>query len=138
VILFAFLQQMCVGGCVTATNNVTDVPQLLQDHLVFPFFSAGATFSTAFRTGVGVFFVVLMSLWAVCFVRIKMSPSFYDISHVVCLGSAFKVVGVDTDSVVAFVSDNWGIVVVRHEEGEPVCCTMLVCDVQLAVTIPSS
>lgn len=89
MILFAFLQQMCVGGCVTATNKVTDVPQLLQDHLVFPFFATGATFSTAFRTGVGVFFVVLMSLWAVRFVGIKMSPSFYDISHVLCLCPTF-------------------------------------------------
>ena len=89
MILFAFLQQMCVGGCITATNNVTDVPQLLQDHLVFAFFATGATLSAAFRTGVGVGFVVFMSLWAVRFVGIEVSPSFYDISHVVCLCPAF-------------------------------------------------
>jgi hypothetical protein len=73
----------------TATNNVTDVPQLLQDHLVFAFFATGATLSAAFRTGVGVCFVVFMSLWAVRFVGIEVSPSLYDISHVVCLRSTF-------------------------------------------------
>ena len=89
MILFAFLLQMCVGGCITRTNKVTAVRQLAQDQIVFSVFTTGPTFSVTFWSVVGVRFVVLMSLWAVCFVGKEMSPSFYDVSHVVCLCSTF-------------------------------------------------
>ena len=89
MILFAFLLQMCVGGCITRTNNVTAVPQLAQDQIVFSVFTTGPTFSTPFWSGVSIFLVVFMSLWTVRFVGIEVSPSFYDISHVVCLCPAF-------------------------------------------------
>ncbi len=45
---------------------------------------------------------------AVGFVCVEMSASFYYVLHVVCLCSAFEVVWVHTDRVVAFVSYDRG------------------------------
>lgn len=136
MILFAFLLQICVGGCITRTNKVTPVLQLVQDQIVFSVFTTGSTFSTSFRSGVGVGFVVFMSLWAVRFVGIEVSPSLDYIPHVVCLRSTFQVVWVYAYSIVTFVSYDWWIVVVSHKEGEAVCSLVSVVYIQLPVTVP--
>lgn len=49
-----------------------------------------------------------MSVGAVGFVGVVVPAAFYYVSHVVGLGSAFEVVGVDADPVVASVADYWG------------------------------
>ena len=81
--------QVCVGAYLTATNNVTEVLQLLQDHRVFSFFPTRPTFSAPLGSGVGVLFGVFMSSWALGFVRMEVSPSLYCVSHVVYLCPPF-------------------------------------------------
>ena len=80
---------MCVGAYFTATNNVTDVLQLVQDQRVLSFFPTRPTFSVPFGSDVGVIFGVFMSSWAVGFVGVEVSASLYYISHVLCLCPTF-------------------------------------------------
>jgi hypothetical protein len=49
-----------------------------------------------------------MPVWAMGFVCVEMSASFHYVPHVLCLCSAFEVVWVHTDRVVAFVSYDRG------------------------------
>ena len=75
---------------------------------------------------------------AVRFVGVPVPSPFDYVSHVVGLGSAFKVVGVDAGAVVAAVPDYWWEVEVGEVEREAVCGPVFWFEVDLTVAVASA
>ena len=76
-----------------------------------------------------------MTVGAVGFVGVAVPSAFDYVSHVVCLGAAFEVVGVDAGAVVAFVSDHWRPFEGGYEVGESVDCPVFSVGVELSVAV---
>lgn len=121
----------------TATNKVTRVPHLWQDHTVFSFFPAGSAFASTVRSFVCIFFCVFMSVGAVGSVGIVVAASVNNVFHVVGLGSAFEVVGVAASAVVAFVAYHWRCLVCGDVVRESVDGAVFSGGVELSVAVAS-
>jgi hypothetical protein len=76
-----------------------------------------------------------MSVWAVGFVCIIVATSVNNISHVVGLSSAFKMMWVTASSIVAFVAYHRWDFVGGDVVGEPVHCTVFPCCIELSVAV---
>jgi hypothetical protein len=76
-----------------------------------------------------------MSVWAVGFVCIIVATSVNNISHVVGLSSAFKMMWVTASSIVAFVAYHRWDFVGGDVVGEPVYCTVFPCCIELSVAV---
>lgn len=79
-----------------------------------------------------------MSVGADGFVEVPVTASVNHVAHVVGLGAAFEVVGVDADTVVALVSDDWGPVEVGEVERDSVGCSVFSEYVDLSVAVASA